>query len=194
MRRKLTVRIGAIPVALVLTLVGCGGGGDDDQAASSTAGIATSTPSSGATGTAASEAEAQITQNWELFFKGSTPAQQKIDLLQNGDQFAQLIQQQAQLPLARQTVAQVSKVTVTGPDTAQVGYDILLGTTPALQDQTGQAVLVDRVWKVGDQSFCSLLALEGAVPPMCPAASSATPPRREGIQRGLGSAVRRGSR
>lgn len=187
MRRKLTVGIGAIPMALVLTLAGCGGGGgDDNQAAtsssastttaapttSSTAGSATST-SSGATGTAASEAEAQITQNWELFFKGSTPAQQKIDLLQNGDQFAQLIQAQAQSPLAQQTAAQVSKVTVTGPDTAQVGYDILLGTTPALQDQTGQAVLVDGVWKVGDQSFCSLLALQGAAPPMCPAASSA---------------------
>jgi len=45
-----------------------------------------------------------------------------------------------------------------------VKYDILLGTTPALTDQTGTAVYQDGTWKVGDSSLCSLLTLEGVKP------------------------------
>ncbi len=55
---------------------------------------------------------------------------------------------------------------------ATVKYDILLGTTPALTNQTGTAVFQGGTWKVGDGSFCGLLKLEGlkSLPPACASA------------------------
>jgi hypothetical protein len=103
-----------------------------------------------------------IKANWEKFFAGATPAAQKIPLLENGQQFSQTIQAQAQSPLAKSTAAKVSSVKVTSPTTAAVKYSILLGTQVALADQSGQAVLQNGVWKVSAQSFQALLALEGA--------------------------------
>ena len=45
----------------------------------------------------------------------------------------------------------------------------LLGTTPALTNQSGPAVYQDGTWKVGDASFCALLALEnGGKGPVLP--------------------------
>jgi hypothetical protein len=107
-------------------------------------------------------ATAAIKANWEKFFAGTTPAAQKIPLLENGQQFAQTIQAQAQSPLAKSTSAKVSSVKITTPSTASVKYSILLGTQVALADQTGQAVLQNGSWKVSAQSFQALLALEGA--------------------------------
>ena len=103
-----------------------------------------------------------IKADWEKFFAGTTPAAKKIPLLENGQQFAQTIQAQAQSPLAKSTAAKVSSVKVTSPTTATVKYSILLGTQVALAGQTGQAVSQNDVWKVSAQSFQALLALEGA--------------------------------
>ncbi len=41
-------------------------------------------------------------------------------------------------------------------------YDILVGGTPALKNQTGTAVYQNGTWKVGVASFCGLLTLENA--------------------------------
>jgi hypothetical protein len=120
----------------------------------------TSSPSPSASPSAS--ATAAIKAEWEKFFAGTTPAAQKIPLLENGQQFAQTIQAQAQSPLAKSTSARVSSVKVTSPTTAAVKYSILLGTQVALTDQTGQAVLQNGVWKVSAQSFQALLTLEGA--------------------------------
>ena len=51
-------------------------------------------------------------------------------------------------------------------------YDIFIGGKPALSNQTGTAVYQDGTWKVGDGSFCQLLALEngGKAPPACSSA------------------------
>jgi hypothetical protein len=103
-----------------------------------------------------------IKSNWQKFFDGSTPAAQKIQLLQNGQQFAQTIQAQAQSPLAKSTAAKVTSVKLTSATTATVKYSILLAKQVALADQTGQAVLQNGVWKVSANSFQALLALEGA--------------------------------
>jgi hypothetical protein len=122
-----------------------------------------STPSSPTPSTSPSvSVTAAIKADWEKFFAGTTPAAQKIPLLENGQQFAQTIRAQAQSPLAKSTVAKVSSVKVTSATTATVQYSILLGTQVALADQTGQAVLQDGAWKVSAQSFQALLALEGA--------------------------------
>ncbi len=58
---------------------------------------------------------------------------------------------------------------ITSPTQAKVTYNVLLGTTPALTNQSGVAVYQDGTWKVGDASFCGLLALEngGKAPSVC---------------------------
>lgn len=129
-------------------------------ACGSSSAATTSSPTPSASSTAADAAA--VRANWEKFFAGTTPAAEKIALLENGQQFAQTIQAQAQSPLAKSTATKVSSVKITSPTTATVKYSILLNKQVALADQTGQAVLQGGTWKVSAQSFQALLALEGA--------------------------------
>jgi hypothetical protein len=121
---------------------------------------------------AARSVTAQIKANWEAFFGGATPAAQKISLLQNGQEFASIINAQAASDLAKSASAKVTAVKMTSPTQATVTYDILIGSKPALSNQTGTAVYQPGTWKVGDDSFCQLLALEngGKAPPVCSSA------------------------
>ena len=114
-------------------------------------------------------ATALITANWEAFFSGTSSAATKITLLQNGQAFATIINAQSGSSMARSASAKVTKVTVTSTTQATVAYNILLGTTPALTNQSGLAVYQNGTWKVGDSSFCGLLALEngGKAPSVC---------------------------
>jgi hypothetical protein len=114
-------------------------------------------------------ATALITANWEAFFSGKTSAAEKITLLQNGQAFAAIINAQSGSSMARSASAKVTKVTATSTAQATVTYNILLGTTPALTNQSGLAVYQNGTWKVGDASFCALLALEngGKAPSVC---------------------------
>ena len=137
-------------VALPLVLAACG--------SKSTA--ATVTPSATPSGSSSSSTTATITSSWEKFFDGTTPAATKITLLQNGQQFATVIQAQANSAIAKATQAKVSAVSVTSPTTAAVTYSIVEGGQVALPDQQGQAVLEGGVWKVSAVSFQALLKLE----------------------------------
>jgi hypothetical protein len=114
-------------------------------------------------------ATALITANWEAFFSGKTAAAQKITLLQNGQAYAAIINAQSGSSMASSASAAVTEVTVTSPAQATVTYNVLLGTTPALTNQSGVAVYQSGSWKVGDASFCGLLALEngGKAPSVC---------------------------
>ena len=89
---------------------------------------------------------------------------QRQSLLENGPQYAAALASFAGNPLATKASAIVHQVTLLPPDHATVTYDVLLSGTPALQGAAGQAVLQDGVWKVTDQSFCSLVTLAGKVP------------------------------
>jgi len=110
-----------------------------------------------------------ITANWEAFFSGKTAAAKKITLLQNGQAYAAIINAQSGSSMASSASATVTKVTMTSPAQATVTYNVLLGTTPALTNQSGVAVYQNGTWKVGDASFCGLLALEngGKAPSVC---------------------------
>jgi hypothetical protein len=113
----------------------------------------------------------KIKTDWVTFFAGSTPVKEKIALLQNGQSFAHVIESQATspliAPLAKSVTAKVSTVTLTSTTKAKVHYSLDLGGKPALVGQTGIAVLQGGTWKVGDQSFCALLALEQIKAPGC---------------------------
>jgi hypothetical protein len=136
--------------AVAAVAAACGGGGGTSSAPQGSS----SQASSGAA------AEQQIATNWTAFFDANTPVTQRIALLQDGQEFAQIIRAQAGSPLASEASASVSKVRVTKPDQAAVTYSILVGGKPALPNQSGTAVYQDGSWKVGATSFCGLLVLE----------------------------------
>ncbi|MGZ4415999.1 MAG: hypothetical protein ACXVRZ_16730 [Gaiellaceae bacterium] len=140
--------------AVAVVAASCGGG----KSSHGVAGVQT---------TAAASARVQITRNWAAFFSGSTPASEKVKLLQNGLRFAPLIEAEAKLPLAKETRANVTKVSLLGSSRARVTYSISLAGKPALTHQRGIAVRIGGVWKVGEQSFCSLLTLQGKPPALC---------------------------
>jgi hypothetical protein len=132
------------------------------SAATSPAAAATtsSTPSSNASAPAGSVAA--ITTNWEAFFNAKTPNSKRVKLLQNGSQFASVIKSQSGSSLASLATAKVLNVTVNSATQATVKYNILVGGTPELKNQTGTAVLQNGIWKVGVASFCGLLIIENA--------------------------------
>jgi hypothetical protein len=112
-------------------------------------------------------AQTKIKTDWVTFFSGTTPAKHKIALLQNGQSFAAVIDAQASNPMSESSGAKVLSVSVTSKTQAKVRYTITLGGQPALANQAGVAVLQGGTWKVGDQSFCALLALEQTKTPAC---------------------------
>lgn len=115
---------------------------------------------SGSTGTGPATAEQAVAANWTAFFNAKTSVARRVQLLEDGPQFQAIIQAQEGSSIASQASATVTKVTLTSQEQARVSYSILLAGTPALPGQIGTAVLQDGLWKVGVQSFCSLLSLE----------------------------------
>jgi hypothetical protein len=109
---------------------------------------------------ASSAAAGTIAANWTAFFNAKTPVTQRISLLEDGQEFASIIKSQASGGLAAAASAKVTKITVTSPTQATVGYNIQVAGQTALAGQSGTAVLQDGTWKVGLASFCGLLALE----------------------------------
>jgi len=166
----------ALGLALAATMAACSSGSPATASPSSAApsSSAASSPAAGSTANASSpaasgNATAQITTNWEAFFDGKTSAAKKISLLQNGQKFASVINAQAGSGIATSAGAKVTTVVVNSPAKATVKYNITLGGTTALPNQTGTAVYQDGMWKVGDVSFCQLLKLEnaGTAPSVC---------------------------
>lgn len=129
---------------------------------------------SSSSSTSSSSPTALITNAWTQFFSGKTSAADKIKLLQNGQQFAQVINAQAGSAIAQSSDTTVSKVTVNSSTSATVTYTINLGGKPALQNETGTAVNVGGNWLVGVSSFCALLQLEGQSVPACSGAASSS--------------------
>ena len=158
-----TWRAGVLAAIAVLALgavvAACGGEEEGSSPTPSSTPAPTASPSPG--GSAMSGDEAEIAANWEAFFSGTTPADRKVELLQDGEQFADMIEARAESPLSQSTTAKVSAVTITSDTEATVTYSILMSGQVVLPDQTGQAVLENGLWKVGAASFQALLALEG---------------------------------
>jgi hypothetical protein len=173
--RRITL-VPTLALTLALTAAACSSSSSTSasSASSSSSAPAASSPASSAapsspsTGSS-SAAVAQITANWEKFFSSSTPAAEKVSLLQNGSKFATAVAAFAKLPLANGIGAKVTAVTVNSATSATVTYDITAGGTSLLSGQTGTAVYEDGIWKVGDASLCGLFKLipGGTVPSAC---------------------------
>ncbi len=148
MSRRSPVAALVLAAAIAALAAGCGGGGSGDN-----------------------QTRATIERNWETFFDGSTPTATRIALLENGARFAPLIRAIETSPLARQLSAKVSKVDVTDASSAKVKYTVYLARNAVLKNADGTSVHQNGTWKVGDASFCALVALEGATPKACRASS-----------------------
>jgi hypothetical protein len=96
-----------------------------------------------------------IAARWTAFFSPSTPVAQRISLLQDGSEFASIIQATS----AQTSGAQVTKVTALSSSHATVIFT-LLTPTAELSGLRGEAVYQNGTWKVAARSFCGLLAVE----------------------------------
>ncbi|NKY85941.1 hypothetical protein [Nocardia veterana] len=162
--RSFAAKVLAVCGLTALLVVGAACGSDDSDAKS-----AESSSSGAPTVTQA------VSRNVERFFDGSTSANEKIALLENGAAFAEAIRAQADSPLAKSASAKVTSVASTGTDHADVTFDVLFNGKPALSGQQGGAVRIDGTWKVTASTFCALLTLEGAAPPACGAPGTPAP-------------------
>jgi hypothetical protein len=164
--RQTAAILGACAVAAFLTA--CGSSSPPASSSSSPPSsppAASPTTSSPATGSA----EAQIKTNWQTFFAAATPVATRVKLLEDGSQFQSILKAQSGQGLAKTASAKVLNVGMVSSSQALVKYDILIAGATALADQDGDAVLQNGTWKVGVQSFCGLLKLEGlkSLPAAC---------------------------
>jgi purine-cytosine permease-like protein len=165
----------ALALALALTAAACSSSSTSPAATSSSSTPASSsapaTSASAGTSTGGnSAAVAEITANWEKFFDSSTPVSEKTQLLQNGSTFSAAIS--GLMSLVSGLGAKVTHVTVNTPTSATVTYNLTTKGSTLLSNQTGKAVYVNGVWKVGDTSLCGLLKLVpgGSLPAACSSA------------------------
>lgn len=147
-------KTGLAGLALALAVTACGGSSGGSGGSAPSGGGSSSAPAAGGT------ALSQIKTNWEAFFNPKTPLARREALVQNGQLFAGIMKAQAGSGLASSVTAQVSKVHVVSDSQAKVTYTILVAGNPMLRNQSGVAVKEGGVWKVGDASFCGLLALQ----------------------------------
>lgn len=171
--------VAAAGLALTAALTACSssssgttGSGSSPTASAPAASSSSMAPSSAAPEpTSGTGAVSAITANWEAFFSGKTSAATKISLLQNGQTFGQVINNQAGSSLSSSAKATVSAVKLNSDGTATVKYSVGISGA-SLPPTDGTAVYQDGVWKVGDVSFCYLLTLEngGSKPSICSSA------------------------
>ncbi|WP_216892946.1 hypothetical protein [Nocardia alni] len=159
--------------AVLAAVVGCSSSSHSSAGASTTSVAASSSaPAAAATAAPSSDPTVQaVTNTFVTFFNGKTPVNQKVALVENGSAFAPALQAQANSPTSAQTTATVSNVKLTDPTHAAVTYSILIGGSPALPNQDGQAVNDGGQWKVAVSTFCALMAMQsgGGAAPGCPA-------------------------
>ena len=168
----------ALGLMFALAITACSSSGSSSSSTATSAPAATTTSAATASSSAAAggSAVAQITANWEAFFNPATPNSKRVQLLENGAQFASAISAFSASPLAQAVSSKVDSVSVTSATKANVKYDLTAAGTSVASGQTGTSVLQDGVWKVGDDVFCGLLKqgaslLNISIPAACNTAS-----------------------
>ncbi|WP_067693684.1 hypothetical protein [Nocardia jejuensis] len=141
-------------------VVGCGS--DDDSTAATTSAVKTSASSAAASGgsTASAADTKAVTDAYVTFFNGQTPAATRAGLVEKGAAFQPALEGMAVNPQATGTSVTVAEVKLSDATHADVKYTLLLNGTPALPDQSGQAVKDAGTWKVAAATFCALLSIQ----------------------------------
>jgi hypothetical protein len=161
-----------VVVALTVAVTGaCGDDGDDDAAADGDADTTTTAEETTSTldPAAQEEAKAEITATVEALFNGATPIEQRVQYLEDGEELADLVQEQFAIlgEQARNTTAKVKDIKVIDESTAEFVFDVLLAGAPVVPDYPGLAKLIDGQWKVARITLCDLLRLAGQQPREC---------------------------
>jgi endonuclease/exonuclease/phosphatase family metal-dependent hydrolase len=131
---------------------------DAQRAAATEATVATTTTTT-VDATANAEATEGITAAFETFFDGSqADLSVRAGVLENGDQLRPALEEifGQTADVAARATARVDSIVVTGPDTADVTYSVLLDGQVALAGVAGNAVKVDGRWLVGQDTFCAI--------------------------------------
>jgi hypothetical protein len=160
------VRTTVLTLAAALSLAACGGGssggGTPDDSLSPAAGSRSTAPADTATEPAdPAAAKADITAVWEKFFHTGTARSEAADLLEDGDNLDAALDKAEQEDKANNLVrrAKVQLISFLTPTTANITYTLLNGSTPLLDNASGQAVFLDGKWKVSKLTFCTLVEL-----------------------------------
>jgi hypothetical protein len=148
----------ALGLVFALAITACSSSGSSSSSTATSAPAATTSAATASSSAAAGgTAVAQITANWEAFFNPATPNSKRVQLLENGAQFASAISAFSASPLAQSVSSKVDSVSLTSATKANVKYDLTAAGTSVATGQTGTSVLQNGVWKVGDDVFCGLL-------------------------------------
>lgn len=179
-RRPRTTALAAAAILLLVPLAAACGDDNGDtttEASPTPTAIAPTTarPTAQPTGTTPADApadpeaaRAEIERNWADFFAPDTPTDERVELLENGEQLRPVLAAFAANPQAQQTTAKVTDVTFESATRAGVTYDLMVGSATPLPASKGTSVLQDDVWKVSQNTLCALVKLSGDGAPAVP--------------------------
>jgi hypothetical protein len=172
------------PVVAVLALVGgCSDGGDkghpdDSNTPTPTAssspgrspGPSTSEPvskSPSPTGSAPENpvrAESEVRETWQKFFDPATPVEEKVGLVEDGEQNELMIRPLFTDERFEELRATTTSVTFSSSLEAEVGYRLTMDGQPLEDGSTGGAVFQGKRWKLALQTVCTLTKHSKDVP------------------------------
>lgn len=121
---------------------------------------APATPSEAASGPAdPAAAEQQIRAAWGTFFDPAASTDEKVAVLQNGEQLRPVLSAFGDDRDASRVSATVTSVEFTSPTAATVTYDLKVAGRTVLPDAKGSAVDEGGTWKVSVKALCALVEL-----------------------------------
>jgi hypothetical protein len=141
-------------------LAACSGGGTQGRPHNRHS--ATPSPSASAAPSTGAAAAAVVKANWQEVFNGKIPIPRRLDLLQNGQEFASFVHTQDQTSLGAlvlQASAKVNSVKLLAPGQASVVFTIYISGKVLEKGLHGLSVYTGGTWKVATTSFCGLLQL-----------------------------------
>jgi hypothetical protein len=164
---------------MAASLAACGGSSSSPGAAASSAPVAAgssapTTATSSAPPVATSSAPAAPAGNGVSDPKAATKAIKKVypeffsakvpkakTLLEDGSTLSAAFVAAKKLAGTTVETVKVDNVSITGPTTANVTFDLLGNGKPLLKGSDGMAVEVNGKWLVAKQTFCTLVLLGG---------------------------------
>jgi len=147
----------ALGLVLVTAVSACSIGSTSSSTSTSVS-SASAPPPPTVTASGSASAVSEITTDWNTFFNSATSNAKRVQLLQNGSEFASAIKAFATSPLASAVTSKVDSVKLTSSTEATVKYDLSALGTSVAKGASGTSVLQDGTWKVGDTVFCGLLS------------------------------------
>jgi hypothetical protein len=139
-----TLTAALITATIAVSAAACGG--------SSSGGGASTNPTANP-----AAAKTDITNLYQTFFSSSIP--KAMTLLEDGSSLSKAFQIANKLKGNVTESAKVKSVTLTGPTTANVVFELDGNGSPLIPSSDGKAVYVNGHWVVSKQTFCSLVAL-----------------------------------